>query len=742
MTLNLTRRSVKGSPLTAADHDSNLDKIEQAIEAIPPAPGTDLSYNTATRTIASSTGADAVLPVASATDAGLQSAADKAKLDGIASGATANASDAQLRDRATHTGTQGVNTISGLGGAATLNVGTTAGTVAAGDDSRITGALQASTAATTYQPLDSDLTAIAALSTTSFGRSLLTQADAAAARTTLGAGTGNGTVTAVTGTAPIVSSGGATPAISISAATTSAAGSMSAADKTKLDGIAAGATANATDAQLRDRSTHTGTQAGNTITGGYTAAGLTLGTSRLLGRSTAGTGAAEEISIGANLTLSGGVLSASVTGGGGGTVTSVGLSLPGMFSVSGSPVTTAGTLSATLANQNANVVLAGPATGSAAAPTFRALVNADLPSSISLGNIAATAELTLPSGAPGTPTARDLYAVADTLRYRDSTNSERLLLNATDNLANLANTATARTNLGLGDSATRNVGTTSTTVAQGNAGMPTGGTTGQVLTKSSATDYAASWQTPTGTDLSYTASTRLLESSTGADVTLPLVSGTEAGLAPASGGGTTNFLRADGTWAAPAGGGGGGSAPAPGYQTFANGSLVAPFNCTGALVAAGLVSGRVYYSPIYIPASQTFTQILCRTNTTFSGTADVYLGVYDHNAATNRPSNKVYDSGLFQITPSGQANYGPGTISLTLGAGFYWLAMVVNASSSALNFVGPATSSRGIGFPWFTEYTTAGLIVATVFQASTTLPASASAAASGQPSIPVVFLGV
>lgn len=36
------------------------------------------------------------------------------------------------------------------------------------------------------QPLDSDLTAIAALTTTAFGRSLLTQADAAAGRTTLG----------------------------------------------------------------------------------------------------------------------------------------------------------------------------------------------------------------------------------------------------------------------------------------------------------------------------------------------------------------------------------------------------------------------------------------------------------------------------------------------------------------------------------------------------------------------------
>jgi hypothetical protein len=40
-----------------------------------------------------------------------------------------------------------------------------------------------------YQPLDSDLTAIAALTTTSFGRSLLILADAAAARANLGLGT-------------------------------------------------------------------------------------------------------------------------------------------------------------------------------------------------------------------------------------------------------------------------------------------------------------------------------------------------------------------------------------------------------------------------------------------------------------------------------------------------------------------------------------------------------------------------
>jgi hypothetical protein len=89
---------------------------------------------------------------------------------------------------------------------------------------------------------------------------------------------------------------------------------MSSSDKTKLDGIASGATANSSDATLLARANHTGTQAGSTVTGAFTAAGLTMATARLLGRITAGSGAAEEITVGTGLSLSGNTLASTATG--------------------------------------------------------------------------------------------------------------------------------------------------------------------------------------------------------------------------------------------------------------------------------------------------------------------------------------------------------------------------------------------------------------------------------------------
>jgi hypothetical protein len=79
---------------------------------------------------------------------------------------------------------------------------------------------------------------------------------------------------------------------------------------------------------------------------------------------------------------------------GGGTVTSVALTMPAEFTVAGSPITNAGTLAVTKANQPANEVYAGPATGPAAAPGFRALVSADLPAGV--GTVTSVA-LTMPA---------------------------------------------------------------------------------------------------------------------------------------------------------------------------------------------------------------------------------------------------------------------------------------------------------------------------------------------------------
>lgn len=94
---------------------------------------------------------------------------------------------------------------------------------------------------------------------------------------------------------------------------------------------------------------------------------------------TAGTGL-----TGGGLVSLGGTITLNATA----TVTSVGLSMPAIFSVAGSPVTSSGTLTVTSNAQSANLVYAGPATGPAAVPTFRALAVADLPTGIPNANLA------------------------------------------------------------------------------------------------------------------------------------------------------------------------------------------------------------------------------------------------------------------------------------------------------------------------------------------------------------------
>lgn len=128
-----------------------------------------------------------------------------------------------------------------------------------------------------------------------------------------------------------------------------------------------------------------------------------------------------------------------------GTITSVGLSLPGIFSVSNSPVTTSGTLTGTLVSQIANSVWAGPASGSNAPPTFRALVENDIPT---LSYVKIGGGATLSTSTTGVTVGGGAGAVVSpaTINIATSTGSTTGLLTAADwTTFNAKTTATTAT---------------------------------------------------------------------------------------------------------------------------------------------------------------------------------------------------------------------------------------------------------------------------------------------------------
>jgi len=190
-------------------------------------------------------GGGALHAAATSSVAGFMSGTDKTKLDGVAAGATANSPDATLLARANHTGTQAAATISDF---------------------------NASSRAQTEAEL------IAGTNIT------ITPAGSGATRTLTIAAAGGGASTNLSytpSTRLLESSTGADVTLPLAGTD---AGLMAAADKTKLDGVAAGATANSPDATLLARANHTGTQAAATISG--LAAVATSGSASDLGAGT------------------------------------------------------------------------------------------------------------------------------------------------------------------------------------------------------------------------------------------------------------------------------------------------------------------------------------------------------------------------------------------------------------------------------------------------------------------------
>ena len=336
----------------------------------------------------------ATLPEATTNAAGKMPAAAVTKLAGIAANATANATDAQLRDRSTHTGTQPAGTITGLASVATsgayadLSGRPTLGTAAATDASAYATAAQGSKADSAIQPgqavpnlvavrnnsggtltigtpvyatgssgtqptvaaADASLEATAAQALGLMNATASNNSDGVVITHGILSGVNTASLTEggivwlsettgqLTSTRPTqpahgvfmgfcIKQGSGTSGILyvnvingqelnelhdvlISGASTGQVLALAADGLWKNKTLAAADVGAATAAQ--------GSLAASAIQpGAYSAtAGLTLATARLLGRSTAGSGAAEEISVGTGLSLSGSTLSATASGGG------------------------------------------------------------------------------------------------------------------------------------------------------------------------------------------------------------------------------------------------------------------------------------------------------------------------------------------------------------------------------------------------------------------------------------------
>ncbi len=375
------------------------------------------------------------------------------------------------------------------------------------------------------------------------------------------------------------------------------------AQETKLSGIATGATANASDASLRDRATHTGTQASSTISDFTEAA---------------------QDAIGAMIDVT-------------------------LVYTDGTPLFQRAALTGAItASVGSNTTSLG---------TF---TKAQLDAAVSDGNVLYVGDVTSNATHTGDVTGATALTIAnDAVTFAKMQNATGAGFIGATGAGDYAHRTPTEVTAALDNF---------TSTLKGLVPGSGGGTTNFLRAD-------GTWAAPPGggaTDLSYTASTRLLASSTGADVTLPLFTSTEAGLTPLSGGGTTNFLRADGTWAAPSGGGG--AANYDGYsQMVPAAGLFIPNNANAtALGTQAQVANRTVIAP-YVPAYNVTIDQLGISVSTLLASANAKCVIYDSDS-NGRPTTILRETA--NISAAANATVFGSITSLTLTAGkTYWIGV-------------------------------------------------------------------
>lgn len=487
-----------------------------------------------------------------------------------------------------------------------------------------------------------------------------------------GVGGGSGTVTSVSMTVPTgFSVAGSPVTTSGTLALTYASGyqGYTITEATKLSGIATGATSNSSDATLLNRANHTGTQTSSTIsdfteaaqdavgsmvdttltyvdgtpllqraalTGDVTASAgsntttiansavtlakmANVATDTVFYRKTAGTGVPEVQTLATlktDLGLSGtntgdqtsivgitGTLAEFntaltgadfATGGGTATGTNTGdqtITLTGDVTGSGT-----GSFTATLATVNASpqtdTFRKVTVNGKGLVTATSAVSNSDI--NTAHGSQTANFVLAAPNGSAGTPSFRALVAAdIPTLNQNTTGSAATLTTGRTIGMTGDVTWTSASFNGSANVTGTATIGNGVVTLAK-QADVATASIMGRV-----------------------TAGTGSQEALTGTQATTLLDTFTSAlkGLAPASGGGTTNFLRADGTWAAPPGGGGG----SPGGST-----TQIQFNDAGAFAGDADLTWDKTNNVLGLNGSATLTGLAAAPSAPSSGNLSIY----------------------------------------------------------------------------------------------------------------------
>jgi hypothetical protein len=350
---------------------------------------------------------------------------------------------------------------------------------------------------------------------------------------------------------------------------------------------------------------------------------------------------------------------------GSGTVTSVAITMPTGFSVAGSPITSAGTLAITMAagyiiptttqetNWNAayNKYIVSGAMNYSTATAMR-LTRQD----------ATTTDITIVSGAP--VTGNILFYNGSALAYSSIINRQGNMWQMPE-IAAGAVTGTPTAGSGWlyvkddGKIYFRNDGATEYDLTDSGSSGVSDGDKGDITVSASGATWSIDPNAVTLAKMQQIATASFLGRVTAGTGDVEVLTGTQAttllntftsslkGLAPSSGGGTTNYLRADGTWAAPPGG--------FSVTNEANNRII-----TSVSAGVGNAEALLTFDGTTFTAESLFT-LGTTGNTFYSTVGQMALGFFGNVSLAFGDENVVFDiggSGGFGVTIASATKFG------------------------------------------------------------------------------------